>query len=96
MSKQKRFTQEEKLAKVRMITENGRTVLSMANELGLHENTLWKWKRLYDLNHEEAFKRETCDDPADETERLKRQIRELEKEVEFLKKVSAYFARNPQ
>lgn len=96
MPRQSRFTQEEKLAIVKLVTESGRTVLSVANELGIHENTLWKWKRLYDLNHEEAFKRAPCDDPADETERLKRKIRELEKDVEFLKKVSAYFARSPR
>ena len=43
-----------------------------------------------------AFSGRDAETPPDETERLKRRIRELENEVEFLKKVSAYFAKRPQ
>ncbi len=43
-----------------------------------------------------AFSGQNGETPPDETERLKRRIRELENEVELLKKVSAYFAKHPQ
>jgi transposase-like protein len=55
-----------------------------------------KWKRQYKTNPDLAFSGQNGETPPEETERLKRRIRELENEVEFLKKVSAYFAKRPQ
>jgi len=96
MGRQSKFTEEEKLAAVRMVTEGGRTVLSVANEYGIHENTIWKWKRQYEINPEGAFVKVVSVDSNVETERLRRRVKELENEVEFLKKAAAYFAKNPQ
>jgi transposase len=96
MGRLSKFTEEEKLAAVKLVTEGGRSVLSVANEYGIHENTVWKWKRQYEINPEGAFVKVVNVDSNAEAERLKRRVRELENEVEFLKKVSAYFAKNPQ
>jgi transposase len=96
MGRKSEFSREEKIAAVRLTTEGGRTVLSVANEYGVHENTIMKWKRQYKTNPDLAFSGQNGETPPDETERLKRRIRELENEVEFLKKVSAYFAKHPQ
>lgn len=96
MGRLSKFTKEEKLAAVKLVTEGGRSMLSVANEFGIHENTMWKWKRQYEINPEEAFTKVVVEDSNAEAERLKRRIRELENEVDFLKKVSAYFAKNPQ
>lgn len=96
MGRMSKFTKEEKLAAVKLVTEGGRSILSVANEFGIHENTLWKWKRQYEINPEEAFTKVVSEDSNAEAERMKRRIRELENEVDFLKKVSAYFAKNPQ
>ena len=85
---------------MKLVTEGGRSMLSVANEYGIHENTLGKWKRQYAINPEGAFNGETVLDEASAQERelqqLKRRVRELEEENDFLKKVSAYFARNPR
>ena len=100
MGRRSEFSREEKIAAVKLVTEGGRSPLSVANEYGIHENTLGKWKRQYAINPEEAFKGGAVLDEASAQERelqqLKRRVRELEEENEFLKKVSAYFARNPQ
>ena len=96
MGRLSKYTKEEKLAAIKLLTESGRSILSVANEFGIHENTLWKWKRQYEINPGEAFTKVVNEDSNAEAERLKRRIRELENEVEFLKKVSAYFAKNPQ
>jgi len=94
------FSREEKIAAVKRIMEGGRSVLSVANEYGIHENTLGKWRRQYAINPEGAFKGEPVLDEASAQERelqqLRRRVRELEDENDFLKKVSAYFARNPR
>jgi len=97
MGRQSEFTREEKIAAVKLVTEGGRSAISVANEYGIHENTLWKWRRLYTINPEGAFTGATIGDSNEiENERLKRRVRELENEVDFLKKVSAYFAKGPK
>lgn len=100
MGRKSQYSREEKIAAVKLVTEGGRSLLSVANEYGIHENTLGKWKRQYAINPEGAFTGEPMPDPASEEERelqrLKRRVRELEEENEFLKKVSAYFAKSPR
>ena len=102
MGRKSEFTREEKIAAVKLVTEGGRTVLSVANEYGIHENTLGKWKRKYMLNPQGAFTQEEVrhgedmSDEARELQKLRRRVQELEAENDFLKKVSAYFARNPR
>ena len=103
MGRKSEFSREEKIAAVKLVTEGGRSLLSVANEYGIHENTLGKWKRQYAINPEDAFKGESAGDATGdaasaqerELQQLKRRIRELEEENDFLKKVSAYFAKNP-
>ncbi len=100
MGRRSEFSREEKIAAVKLVTEEGRSLLSVANEYGIHENTLGKWKRQYAINPEGAFNGEAVLDEASAQERelqqLRRRVRELEDENDFLKKVSAYFAKNPR
>ena len=83
MGRRSEFSREEKIAAVK-----------------IHENTLGKWKRQYAINPEGAFNGEAVVEGSSAQERelqqLKRRIRELEEENDFLKKVSAYFAKNPR
>lgn len=100
MGRKSEFSREEKIAAVKLVTEGGRSLLSVANEYGIHENTLGKWKRLYAINPESAFTGEPMMDEITvqdrELQQLRRRVRELEAENDFLKKVSAYFAKNPR
>ena len=100
MGRKSENSREEKIAAVKLVTEGGRDVPSVANEYGIHENTLWKWKRQYTINPEAAFHGEPVLSAQEAQERelqqLRRRIRELEQENDFLKKVSAYFAKNPR
>ena len=100
MGRKSEFSREEKIAAVKLVTEGGRSLLSVANEYGIHENTLGKWKRQYAINPEGAFSGEPVKEETSEQDRElqqhRRRVRELEVENDFLKKVSAYFAKNPQ
>ena len=91
MGQRNEFSREEKIAAVKLVTEGGRSCLSVANEYGIHENTLRKWKNLYRINPEGAF----TGTPAADTEaagedrelaQLRRRVKELEAENDFLKK----------
>lgn len=97
MGRRSTFTREEKIAAVKLSDAPGRNVTSVANEYGVHPNTIWKWRELYRTNPTSAFTVQTDDSPEGaEMKRMKRRIAELEAENNFLKKVSAYFARTPQ
>ena len=97
MGRQSMFSREEKIAAVKLVAEGGRTTVSVANEYGIHENTLYKWQRQYATNPAQAFTEAGSKSGApDEAERLRRRVRELENQVAFLKKVSAYFAKSPR
>jgi transposase-like protein len=42
--KRRRFTAEFKEESVRLVLNSGRPLAQVARELGIHENTLHKWK----------------------------------------------------
>ena len=72
-----------------------RSAQSIADELGMHINTIYKWAKEYQLDPENAFPGSGNLKPdEDELARAKRRVRELEEEVEILKKAAEYFAKN--
>lgn len=75
--------------------EGRRTAASLSAELGVHENTIYKWVEQYRQDPEHAFPGSGHMKPEEEElVRSQRRIRELEEEVEILKKAAAYFAKN--
>ena len=96
MGRQSTYTREEKIAAVKLTEETGRNVASVANEYGVHPNTIWKWREKYRINPGGAFASEPLESSSEavEAQRMKRRIAELEAEVDFLKKATAYFAKS--
>jgi len=80
---------------VQVYLEGHRKAPSLAAELGVHVNTIYKWAEQYQSDPHNAFPGSGHMKPeVEEMERAKRRIRELETEVEILKKAAAYFAKN--
>ena len=77
MGRKSEFSREEKIAAVKLVTEGGRSLLSVANEYGIHENTLGKWKRQYAINPEGAFNGE----PVQEESAQERELQQLKRRV---------------
>jgi len=72
-----------------------RSAPSLAAEMGLHVNTIYRWSEQFREDPENAFPGSGHMKPDDEElARAKRRVRELEEEVEILKKAAAYFAKN--
>ena len=95
MGKEQRYDQEFKKEIVKLYTEGKRSASSLASEIGVHENTIYKWARAYGADPEYAFPGSGHMKPEEEeTRRLERRVKELEEEVEILKKAAAYFAKN--
>jgi transposase len=91
----KKYDAEFKKEIAQSYLEGRRTGPSLAAELGLHANTIYKWAEQYKADPENAFPGTGHLKP-DEAELTKaqRRIRELEEEVSILKKAAAYFAKN--
>jgi transposase len=91
----KRFDKEFKKEIVELCTSGGRTATSVANEIGVHVNTIYKWEEEYKNDPVNAFPGTGHLKPdQDETRRMQRRIKELEEENAILKKAAVYFAKN--
>ena len=94
MNERRKFDRAFKIETVKLITEQGRTVSSVANEIGIHENTIYKWLRQLHADPENAFPGSGNLKPEeDEIRRMKRRMTELEEENAILKKAMAIFTK---
>ena len=89
----RKYTPEFREEAAKMVIETSRPITHVAREIGVSEQTLGEWVGKYRRDHAGE------EPPLDISERarlkeLERQNRELQMEVSFLKKCSAYFAQN--
>lgn len=89
------YTREYKEDAVRLVTDRGLPVSQVALDLGIHENTIYKWMRQYKADPEGAFPGKGCLKPGDEElRRLQRENEVLKEEREILKKALAIFSKH--
>jgi len=94
MSKRRVFSEEFKRDAVALVLKSGNLV-SVARDLGVHENTLSRWKQRLSISPERPFPGHG--NPHDvETARLKRENARLSEEVEILKKAVGIFVTRPK
>jgi transposase len=80
---------------VKLYKSGERKASSLANEIGVHENTVYKWVEAYSEDPESAFPGSGNLKPEnDELRRLQRRVKEQDEEIAILKKAAAYFAKN--
>ena len=90
--KRRRFTAEDKAESVKFCEESGRSLQSVAEELGVHANQLRGWRNeILAAGTAEALAKQKAE--AAELVRVKREKRRLEQENEILKRAAAFFAR---
>jgi transposase len=96
-AKRRLYSAEYKRDAARLVIDSGRSLRDVCVELGVNHETLRAWV-LAERAREEA--RKVADgEPLSfnerfELEQLRRKNAELEKDVEFLKKAAAFFARD--
>ena len=92
--KRKTYTREFKIEAVQLSEESERPIIDVANDLGIHPNTLYKWRTQLLEDGEEAFpghgKMKASDE---EVRRLRRELARAREERDILKKAIAFFAR---
>ena len=93
----RKFDQGFKMEAVRLVTEGGETVASVARDLGIHENLLRRWKYKYLEDGEHAFpgkgRLKTRDE---EIRRLNRELSSVKQQRDILKKALAIFTKEPK
>ena len=97
MGTRRRFTPEYRRDVASLVLDTGSSIASVARDLGLGESVVGRWVKL-ERERRQAV-REGRPDPREmeaEITALRRRVRELEKENEFLGKASAFFASGHQ
>jgi transposase len=95
MSGKKNYDAGFKKEIAKLYLEGQRTAQSLSDEIGVHANTIYKWSEQYKTDPEHSFPGSGNMKPDEaEAAKLKRRVKELEEEVEILKKAAAYFAKH--
>ncbi len=84
----RKYDEDFKKNAVKLSYASTRPVCEIANDLGIHENLLYNWRRKYTAEGDKT-KYTTLEE---ENRDLKRQLAEARIERDMLKKAAAYFA----
>ena len=87
----KQYTKEFKREAVRLVTDDGISVVQVARDLGVSGNVLHRWKKELAQHAEKAFPGHGSPIEA-ELFRLRRENEMLKREREILKKATIFFA----
>jgi transposase len=91
MGRRNKYSEEFKKDAVRLFLSRGeRTAEEVAESLGIASNMLYRWKKKYELSITGVV---ASQDNNEETENLRRRLRQLEMENALLKKAAAFFAK---
>jgi transposase len=91
--KRKVYTREFKAEAIRLASQTGQTLSQVARDLGINENTLWRWRKQLKDDPQNAFPGKGRLKPQDEElRRLRRENQILRQERDFLKKAAVWLA----
>ena len=89
----RQFSKEFRLEAVRLVREEGKSLASVAADLGIYVSTLGKWVKKHDTEQARASETALSEDEREELIRLRREVRDLREDREILEKAAAFFAR---
>jgi len=93
-SKRQHHTREYKIEAVRLASAGEKSISAVADELGIRPDTLYRWRRELQLEPAEAFRGNGMLRTTDEENaRLRRELKRVTEERDFLKRTAAYFAK---
>ena len=85
------YPPEFKAEAIRLVRSSGRSIPQIAKELGISDNSLRTWVKQTQID---AGEREgLTTDEREELRKLRREVKLLKQEKDFLKKAAAFFAR---
>ncbi len=98
--KYQHYTEEFRKEAVKRADEPGVTQAQVAKELGVSAQQIANWKRQFNRLSDKQFNSvdgvDYSKQESEELRRLRRENKRLKEEMAFLKKVSAYFAKDQE
>ena len=91
--KRRSFTPEYRADAVKLVREGGKSLPQVAKDLDLTESALRNWVREAEGGKGKSPAGELTTQERDELVRLRKEVRHLEMERDFLKKAAAFFAK---
>lgn len=91
--KRPRYTAEFKAEAVQLHRESGKSLTETARNIGIAATTLGKWTRQAEVDAGRGPKGALTTEEREELIRLRRENRRVKQERDFLKKATAFFAR---
>ena len=85
------YPPEFKREAVELYRSSERSIPKVANELGIADESLRRWIRQYEIDEGERDGLTTAE--REELSRLRREVRTLKQERDFLKKAAVFFAK---
>ena len=94
------YTEEFRREAVKRSEKEGVTTATVAKELGVSPQQIYNWRRQFNRLSDKQFNSlqgvDYSKKESEELRQLKRRNAELEKELAFVKKAAAYFAKDPE
>ena len=94
--KRRLFTNEQKAEVLRIVEQADKPVSQVARELGIGVSTIHTWKRQSKIDRQGDPKGPLTSSERQELVALRRELKRVEMERDFLKKATAYFAKQSQ
>ena len=92
------YTQEFKDSAIQLTLNSEKSVRTVASELGVHEKTLYGWLQRYKRDNNLEMpnytkSKSSTESLEEENRRLRKELADVKKDREILKKAAAYFAK---
>jgi transposase len=87
------FTDEQRAEAVRIVHQSGKPVIQVAKEMGLTESALRRWVKQAQIDHESDPQGKLTSAERKELNELRRDLKRVQMERDFLKKAATFFAR---
>ena len=88
------FTDGQKAEAVNIVKQSGKPVSQVAQEMGLTESSLRKWVRQSRIDAQPRIEGELTSAAQQELVLLRRELKRVKQERDFLKKAAAFFAKD--
>jgi transposase len=92
--KKRTFTAEQKAEAVKIVEQSGKPVMQVAREMGLTPSALSKWVKQAKIDREGSPQGALTSSERQELTQLRRELKRVEMERDFLKKVATFFAKD--
>lgn len=88
----RQFTAEQKAEAVRIVAQSDKSITQIAKEMGLTESALRNWVKQAEIDQKRDTNGPLTTEERQELARLRRDLKRLAMERDFLKKAAAFFA----